>query len=76
MWGSFDDGNAFNRYTNLDGAEWRIIYALAASKTKHAKNLWRMLKYNTPDCLIRDDSDVDPENPNYIANRLALVYVS
>lgn len=75
MWGSFDDGNAFNRYTNLDGAEWRIIYALAASKTKHAKNLWRMLKYNTSDCLIRDDSDVDPENPNYIANRLALVYV-
>ena len=75
MAGWYDDGVAYNRYTNLDGAEWRIIHALASSKSKHAKNLWRMLKYNTSDCLIRDDADVDPTNVNYIANRLALVYV-
>lgn len=75
MWGNFDDGNAFNRYTNLDGAEWRIIYALASSKSKHAQNLWRMLKFNTSDCLIKDDDSVDATNPNYIENRLSLVYV-
>ena len=74
MWGNMNDA-AYNRYPNLDNVEWKVIYALAASKSHHMKYLWRMLKYNTPDCLILEDDSVDPSNPNYISNRLDLVYV-
>lgn len=74
MFSNLDDGNAFNRYRDLDSVEWKIIYALAYSKTNHAKYLWRMLKYNTSDCLILDNDSVDPTNDNYVSNRLALVY--
>lgn len=47
----YDNTSEFNRYTNLDGLEWRIINALVKSDTKHAKKLWKMLKYNTADCI-------------------------
>lgn len=50
-----DDGNAFNRFTNLDGATYRIVNYLAGRETKHAENLWKILSYDTEDCLMRDD---------------------
>lgn len=50
----FDDNN-YNRYTNLDGVEWRVISALVTSESKYGKYLWKLLKYNTPDCLINDE---------------------
>lgn len=50
----FND-NAYNRYNDLDGAEWRVIDALVKSDTKYGKYLWKMLKYNTPECLSGDE---------------------
>lgn len=46
----FND-NGYNRYNNLDGLEWRIIHALVNSDSKYGKYLWKLLKYNTPECL-------------------------
>ena len=45
------DGNAYNRFVNLDNIEYRIVNYLAKSKTKYANNLWKILKYDTEDCL-------------------------
>ena len=50
----FDD-NGYNRYNDLDGLEWRIIHALVNSDSKYGKYLWKLLKYNTPDCLMNDE---------------------
>lgn len=47
----FDSGLDFNRYTNLDGLEWRIVNFLVQSKSKHADRLWKMLKDPSEDCL-------------------------
>lgn len=56
----------YNRYTNLDGVEWRIIDFLINSTDTHAESLWKMLKYNTIDCLSQ------PSVP--IKERRAMVY--
>lgn len=55
--------NMYNRYTNLDGVEWRVLEALMSSEAKgdviaqqtfkNGENLWKMLKYPTQDCLIK-----------------------
>lgn len=55
--------NTYNRYTNLDGLEWRVIEALMTSAEgadpvtklsfKNGENLWKMLKYPTQDCLFK-----------------------
>lgn len=45
--------NSFNRYTNLDGLEWRVIWSLLESNSKHAQNLWKMLAYADEDCLFK-----------------------
>lgn len=45
---------SYNRYTNLDGIEWRVIDLLVNSKTKHSENLWKMLAYPTEDCLLQE----------------------
>ena len=42
----------YNRYTNLDGVEWRIIDFLINSTDEHAESLWKMLKYNTIDLFF------------------------
>lgn len=55
MNGFFNDSSEFNRYTNLDGLEWRVINALVKSDSKHAKKLWKMLKYNTADCISNSE---------------------
>lgn len=49
------EDNDYNRYTNLDTLEWRIIASLLKSNTKHAQNIWKMLAYPTEDCLFKDN---------------------
>lgn len=51
----FVTGSAFNRYTNLDNIEWKIIDYLVKSKSKYANYLWKILKYDTEDCLTQAD---------------------
>lgn len=48
------DGNAYNRFTNLDNIEWNIIWHLVNSETKFADMIWKILKYDTEDCLLRE----------------------
>lgn len=60
--------NAFNRYTNLDNVEWNIIMHLVESQTKFANNIWKILKYNTEDCLLLDNVDKK--------DRLSLIYTN
>lgn len=47
--------NAFNRFVNLDNIEWGLIMHLVNSDTKYARNIWKILKYDTADCLLQDD---------------------
>lgn len=49
------DGNLYNRFVNLDNIEYRLIYFLAKSDSKYAENLWKILKYDDPDCLLKPD---------------------
>lgn len=51
----FND-KGYNRYNNLDGIEWRVIDAIVKSDSKYAKYIWKMLKYNKPDCLSNPDN--------------------
>ena len=51
----FVTGSAYNRFTNLDNIEWRIIEYLVKSKSKYANYLWKILQYNTEDCLSKKD---------------------
>lgn len=50
-----EDKMNFNRYTNLDSLEWRILDILLNDKSKHGENLWKMLAYPTQDCLLKDN---------------------
>ena len=54
MSGYFSNSD-FNRLTNLDGIEWKIITALVRTKNKYTSMLWKMLKYPTLSCLFEDD---------------------
>ena len=47
--------SAYCRYTNLDNIEWKIVDYLVNSKSKYANYLWKILKYDTMDCLVRPD---------------------
>lgn len=60
------DGNAYNRFANLDNIEYRIVNYLAKSKTKYANNLWKILEYDTEDCLSLPDVSYK--------DRMALLY--
>lgn len=51
----FNTGSGFNRFTNLDNIEWNIINYLINDKSQYAENLWKILKYDTPDCLQKDN---------------------
>ena len=46
---------AFNRFVNLDNIEWHMIMDLVNSESKYARNIWKILKYDTADCLLQDD---------------------
>lgn len=52
------DKNNYNRLSNLDGASDRIVEFLIKSRSKYADYLWRILQYDTEDCLscsIKDE---------------------
>ena len=47
--------NDFNRFSNIDGIEAKIIEHLLSSKSKYAENFWKILAYNEMDALSRKD---------------------
>lgn len=47
------DGNAYNRFVNLDNIEYRIVQFLAKSDNKYADYLFKILKWDTMDALMR-----------------------
>lgn len=55
----FETGSAFCRYPNLDNIEWKIIDYLVNSPSKYANYLWKILKYDTEDCLTQADLTTD-----------------
>lgn len=64
----FESDSAFNRFVNLDNVEWHIIDYLAKSRSKYAEYLWKILKYDTEDCLLQDDLSYE--------EKMALVYTN
>lgn len=64
-----NNAEAFNRYVNLDNIEWNMIAYLVDSQTKYARNIWKILKYDSEDCLLQDDvSREDRLNLIYTGN--------
>lgn len=57
--GSYDEMSNYNRFTNLDSIEWKIISHLLYSQTKNAQNIWKILKYPTMDCLFKDNVSLE-----------------
>ena len=51
----FDNDVAFNRFSNLDSIEDRIINYLIQSDSIHANRIWKLLKYGTKDALLKDN---------------------
>ena len=44
---------SFNRYTNLDSIEWKIVQHLLDSNSIYSDNIWKALAYPTTDCLLK-----------------------
>ncbi len=53
--GVYDEYNVLNRFENLDGVEAKIISRLVFSQTKHAQNIWKLLKYGDINALSQPD---------------------
>lgn len=51
--GEYSD-NAANRFENLEGIEGKILNHLFYSRTDHAENIWKILKYNDRNPLGHD----------------------
>ena len=49
----YSEYNDFNRVTNIDGIEGKIIEHLINSNTKNAETFWKILKYDSKDALIQ-----------------------
>lgn len=49
------DVNEFNRFSNLDSVQERIINYLILTNTTDINRIWKLLKYNTIDALLKDD---------------------
>lgn len=47
------DGNKYNRFVNLDNIEYRIVQFLAKSDNKYSDYLFKILKWDTMDALMR-----------------------
>lgn len=45
----------YNRFTNLDSIEERIINYLIKSDSIYANRIWKILKYSTIDALLKED---------------------
>lgn len=53
---SHSEYNDFNRFSNLDSIEWKIINHLVNSQTEDAKLFWKLLVSAKPDAaFIKDD---------------------
>lgn len=61
----YSEYNDFNRYQNLDQIEGLIVNHLVNSTTKHANNLWKILRYNDMYALSKPNLTVE--------ERLALI---
>lgn len=59
--GEYSD-NECNRFENLEGIEGKILNHLFYSQTKHAENIWKILKYNTRDPLAEANLSLDQKN--------------
>lgn len=55
MSNAFYSESAYNRLTNLDNIEYKIVDFLARSDSKYANYLWKILKYDDQDCLSREN---------------------
>lgn len=64
----FVTNSSFNRYVNLDNIEWHIVDYLVNDQSKYADYLWKLLKYNTEDCLNLPSVEK--------SERLKLIYTS
>lgn len=54
QWG-YSEYNEYNRFTNLDGLEYKIVKHLINSDSKHADLFWKILKYDTIDALSKPE---------------------
>lgn len=54
----WDNHLVFNRYTNLDTIEGRILEGLVMSKSVHAMRLWNMLEDDGLNCLNRPNMNL------------------
>ena len=64
----YDSSNVeYNRFTNLDGIEDKILFYLISEKDKNSKQLdmvhtiWRILYYNDEYCLVDDEQHPLPK---------------
>lgn len=61
------DNVQYNRFTNLDGVEDKILFYLISEKDKNEEQIklvhtiWRILYYNDEYCLIEDDNHPLPK---------------
>ena len=51
----YSDYNEMNRFENLDSIEDKILQHLLHHKTKHTKNIWKLLKYATLNALSEEE---------------------
>lgn len=62
-----EDNVSYNRFTNLDGVEDKILFYLLSEKDKNPEQLklvheiWRVLFYNDEHCLINDEQHPLPK---------------
>lgn len=50
---NYSQYNDMNRFANLDSITWKLVYVLLNSDTKYADQLWKVLYYNSVDCLLK-----------------------
>lgn len=51
----YDTYSNYNRFENLDGIEAKLAKHLISSNSKHAQNVWKLLKYGSLDALSKDN---------------------
>lgn len=56
---TYDEYNQYARLPNLDGLEWKLVDFLIHSESKYAENIWKILKYDTPDALTKPNLTVE-----------------
>lgn len=64
-WG-YSEYNSFNRFQNIDSIEGKIVEHLIKSTSKHARNFWKILKYD--DIYALSQPDVKEEERRALVN--------